>query len=153
MTSWRIQDFVFLPVILAIAAGVIFWYWHSSLPIHELFSSEVTPNVVRPDADGKLCATLETVSVRFERCEVVLERTFARLDNQHVVLKLMLRGGLVPPSGKKAKGPPNYICFPPESFPDGEYMVITRADNKCADGRIVTAISDIAYFHVKRTPQ
>jgi hypothetical protein len=148
--SWKVENLVYLPVILALAAGGFYWYLHSSLPVHELFSSEITPNVVRPDAEGKLCATMVTVSRREEKCDVTIERTFARVDNNVVVLKLMLKGGIVQPTGRKDKGPPNFICFPPELFPDGDYIASTRADNKCYGGRIVTAITDIAYFRIER---
>ncbi len=152
--SWVIQNFVYLPVIVSLAAGGIILYWHSNLPIHELFETEITPSVVYLDSEGKLCVSLSVVSIRSERCGITLiRRSFARVSDNRIVLELMTSGGAMPSDGKKRKGPPVPICLPPEQFPDGEYIVTTRADNRCSDGRLVTAISDFGRFRVERNPK
>jgi len=151
--SWKVQNFVYLPGILAVAGAAMFLYWHSTLPIHELFETKINPSVVTPGTDGKLCTTLSVVSIRRARCDVtVIRRTFARVSDNKVMMELMSSGGVMVPNGKKTEGPPVHICFPTEVFQDGEYLASTRVDNRCEDGSLTTAISDFAKFQIRSNP-
>jgi hypothetical protein len=151
--SWKVQNFVYLPLAVVLVGLVFYWYWLSTLPIHELYETKMTPSVVTPGADGRLCTTLTVVSIRSRRCEVtVIRRTFARVSDNQVMMELMSSGGLMEPNGKRTEGPPTHICFPTELFEDGEYLASTRADNRCSDGTLTTAISDFARFQIRRNP-
>jgi hypothetical protein len=130
----------------------MFWWWHTSLPAHELLDTRVEPETVMPDADGTLNVTIYTGSIRRQKCYVQIFRTFANADTKEIVYQTLMIGGGVPATGKLTEFPFRMV-LPAAQFPPGNYSYTAYAMNKCPDDKIYVVPAVMSFFKVERREQ